>query len=148
MKPLLVLGIMSGTSIDGVDYALCEVAAHSVTLLKHWPREFPLLLRRRLHAAAADESSAHEMAQLHHDLGRFYAQQAKLLRPRAELAGLHGQTVFHNPLRPAPATLQIGEPAYLADALRIPVISNFRSADMAAGGQGAPLATLFHKVVF
>jgi anhydro-N-acetylmuramic acid kinase len=148
MKPLLVLGIMSGTSIDGVDYALCEVTAHSVKLRKHWPRAFPSLLRRRLHAAAANDSSAHELAQLHHDLGRFYAQQAKPLRPRAELAGLHGQTVFHNPLRRAPATLQIGEPAYLAEALRVPIISNFRPGDMAAGGQGAPLATLFHKVVF
>jgi anhydro-N-acetylmuramic acid kinase len=148
MKPRLVLGIMSGTSIDGVDYALCEVTARSVKLLKHWPREFPPLLRRRLHAAAANESNAHELAQLHHDLGRFYAQQAERLRPRAELVGLHGQTVFHNPLRRAPATLQIGEPAYLTEALRVPVVSNFRSADMAAGGQGAPLATLFHKIVF
>lgn len=148
MKPLLVLGIMSGTSIDGVDYALCEVTAHSVKLLKYWQREFPAKFRRRLHAAAANESSGHELAQLHHDLGRLYAQQAKQLRPRAELAGLHGQTVFHNPIRRSPATLQIGEPAYLAEALRVPVISDFRSADMAAGGQGAPLATLFHKVVF
>jgi anhydro-N-acetylmuramic acid kinase len=148
MKPLLVLGIMSGTSIDGVDYALCEVTTHSVKLLKHWPREFPALLRRRLHAAAANQYSAHELAQLHHDLGRFYAEEAKPLRPRAALAGLHGQTVFHHPFRRAPATLQIGEPAYLAEALRIPVISNFRAADIAAGGQGAPLATLFHKVVF
>jgi anhydro-N-acetylmuramic acid kinase len=148
MKPRLVLGIMSGTSIDGVDYALCEVTAHSVKLLKHWPREFPPLLRQRLRAAAADECSAHELAQLHHDLGRFYAQQAKPLRPRAELAGLHGQTIFHNPRRRAPATMQIGEPAYLAEALHIAVISNFRAADIAAGGQGAPLATLFHKVVF
>ena len=139
---------MSGTSIDGVDYALCEVSARSITLLKHWSRGLPKALQRRLHAAAADQSSAHELAQLHHDLGRLFAQQAKQLRAGAELVGLHGQTVFHNPDRRAPATLQLGEPAYLAEALRVPVVSNFRAADIAAGGQGAPLATLFHKIVF
>ncbi len=145
---MLVLGIMSGTSIDAVDYALCEVSRTSVRLVKLWSREFPKPLRSRLHAAAANECFAYELAQLHHDLGRLYATQAKRLKSRAELVGLHGQTVFHNPDRKAPATLQIGEPAYLAEALRIPVVSNFRSGDIAAGGQGAPLATLFHRVVF
>ncbi len=139
---------MSGTSIDGVDYALCEVSARSVQLLKLWSREFPKGMQRRLHRAAADQCSAHELAQLHHDLGRLYAQQARALKAKAALAGLHGQTVFHNPDRRAPATLQLGEPAYLAEALGVPVVSNFRAADIAAGGQGAPLATLFHQLVF
>ena len=143
-----VLGIMSGTSIDGVDYALCEVQRTSVKLLQLWSREFPKDLQRRLHSAAANECGAYELAQLHHDLGRLYARQAKHLNSGAALVGLHGQTVFHNPARTAPATLQIGEPAYLAEALRIPVVSNFRASDIAAGGQGAPLATLFHKIVF
>ncbi|HEY0550703.1 MAG TPA: anhydro-N-acetylmuramic acid kinase [Verrucomicrobiae bacterium] len=143
-----VLGIMSGTSIDGVDYALCEVERTSIRLLKHSSRSFPKELQRRLHAAAANESAAHELAQLHHDLGRLYASQAKQLNSGAALVGLHGQTVFHNPNRRAPATLQIGEPAYLAEALRVPIVSDFRAGDIAAGGQGAPLATLFHKIVF
>ena len=139
---------MSGTSIDGVDYALCDVKEHSVKLLTLWSRELPVRMRHRLHAAAANECSAHELAQLHHDLGRLYAEQATRLRAGAQLAGLHGQTVFHNPERKAPATLQLGEPAYLAETLRVPVVNNFRAADMAAGGQGAPLATLFHKIAF
>jgi anhydro-N-acetylmuramic acid kinase len=143
-----VLGIMSGTSIDGVDYALCDVERRSVRLVRLWSRAFPKPLQQRLHAAAANECTAHELAQLHHDLGRLYARQAQQLKARAELIGLHGQTIFHNPDRRAPATLQIGEPAYLTEALRVPVISNFRPADLAAGGQGAPLATLFHQVVF
>lgn len=145
---MLVLGIMSGTSIDGIDYALCEIRPSAVRLVELWSREFPATLRKRLHVAAGGVASTYELAQLHHDLGRLYAAQAQKLKAGAALVGLHGQTVFHNPDRRAPATLQIGEPSYLAEALRLPVVSNFRAADIAAGGQGAPIATAFHRVVF
>lgn len=145
---MLVLGIMSGTSIDSVDYALCEAAVDRVRLLRHWQVTFPSGLRRRLHAAARGESSSHEVGQLHHDLGRFYAKHSHASNKRPHLVGLHGQTIYHHPDPNSPGTLQIGEPAYLVEALRVPAVSNFRAADMAAGGQGAPLATLFHKVVF
>ena len=147
---MLILGIMSGTSIDSVDYALCEVCMKRIRLVRHWQAQFPASLKRRLHAAARGESSSHEVGQLHHDLGRFYADRARegLKRQRPRLVGLHGQTIHHHPHPKAPATLQIGEPAYLVEALRLPVVNNFRSADIAAGGQGAPLATLFHRAVF
>lgn len=140
-----VLGIMSGTSIDSVDYALCSIAAGKVRLLRYWQAPFPPLMRRRLHAAARGECSSHELAQLHHDLGRFYARHADA---KPQLVGLHGQTIYHNPSKANPATLQLGESAWLAERLRVPVISNFRAADLAAGGQGAPLATMFHLHVF
>ncbi|MBM3880434.1 MAG: anhydro-N-acetylmuramic acid kinase [Verrucomicrobia bacterium] len=148
--PTLVLGIMSGTSIDSVDYALCAVTETSVMLWRHWQVGFPAALRRRLHGAARGAASAWELGQLHHDLGRFYATGAKEgpRQPRPALVGLHGQTVFHHPDPRSPATLQIGEPAWLVEALRVPVVANFRSADLAAGGQGAPLATQFHRVAF
>jgi anhydro-N-acetylmuramic acid kinase len=150
LKPLAVLGIMSGTSIDGVDYALCAVSPGRARLLELWTVPFPARLRKRLHAAARNDCSSHELAQLHHDLGRFYAEGARRhpAHRRARLVGLHGQTVFHHPARRSPATLQLGEPAYLAEALGVPVVSNFRAADLAAGGEGAPLATLFHLAVF
>jgi anhydro-N-acetylmuramic acid kinase len=150
MKPTCVLGIMSGTSLDGVDYALCSIDERRVALRELWSAKFPAVLQRRLQAAARDDASSHEVAQLHHDLGRFYARYAvrRDASRRAQLIGLHGQTIFHNPARPGPATFQLGEPAYLAEALRVPVVSNFRVADLAAGGQGAPLATLFHLRVF
>ncbi|HKS38934.1 MAG TPA: anhydro-N-acetylmuramic acid kinase [Verrucomicrobiae bacterium] len=148
-QPLLVLGIMSGTSIDSVDYALCKITLEQVRLLRHWQVSFPAGLRRRLHAAARGESSSHEVGQLHHDLGRFYAKHSQASsNRRPHLVGLHGQTIYHHPDPNSPGTLQIGEPAYLVEALRVPVVSNFRAADIAAGGQGAPLATLFHKTVF
>jgi anhydro-N-acetylmuramic acid kinase len=141
---------MSGTSIDGVDFALCEVGDHAVRLRAFWSVPFPRALRQRLHQAARGAADSWETAQLHHDLGRFYAAHA---RPKARawklaVAGLHGQTIFHYPGRKSPATFQLGEPAYLAERLRVPVVSNFRAADLAAGGQGAPLATLFHQRVF
>lgn len=150
IAPLRVLGIMSGTSLDGVDCALCHVDADGVKLLKLWSTGFPKALQRRLHLAARGESTSWELAQLHHDLGRFYATAAKRnpAARRAQLVGLHGQTVFHHPHPTRPATLQLGEPAYLAESVRVPVVSNFRVADLAAGGQGAPLATLFHQAVF
>ena len=147
---MFVLGIMSGTSIDSVDYALCSVSLRQIQLLRQWQVKYPRLLQQRLHQAAQSLANAGELAQLHHDLGRFYARHAlpDSLRVKPELAGLHGQTVFHRPSRTAPAILQLGEPAYLAEMLRVPVVSNFRAADVAAGGEGAPLATVFHRMVF
>jgi anhydro-N-acetylmuramic acid kinase len=144
----VVLGIMSGTSMDGVDYAVCRIRVGHCELMEHWHVGFDRGMKLRLMAAAANRASSHEVAQLHHDLGRFYARHAKRSKRRLELVGLHGQTIFHNPKQPNPATLQIGEPAYLAEALRATVVSNFRAADIAAGGQGAPLATAFHVMVF
>lgn len=140
---------MSGTSLDGVDCAVCDCWPGRLELVHHWRVAFPARLRARLHAAARGEAPAWELGQLHHDLGRFYVTAARAgpAQLRVDAAGLHGQTVFHQP-RPPAATLQIGEPAWLAEALRVPVVGNFRAADLAAGGQGAPLATLFHLVAF
>src|SRR5213075_3520025 len=136
-----VLGIMSGTSIDSVDYALCDVSDERVRLREFWQVDFPKALRTRLHAAAAGSASSHEVGELHHELGRFYAKHA---RGKPAVVGLHGQTIYHSQR----ATLQLGEPAWLAQKLGVPVVNNFRAADIAAGGQGAPLATMFHRVVF
>jgi len=147
MKKNLVLGIMSGTSIDSVDYALCEIDGQGIRLRALWSARFPKAMQTALHAAARGDLASYPLAQLHHDLGRFYARHAQSPR-RPDFIALHGQTIFHNPAPENPATLQLGEPAYLVEALRAPVISNFRAADMAAGGQGAPLATLFHQFVF
>jgi anhydro-N-acetylmuramic acid kinase len=144
---MLVLGIMSGTSIDGVDYAVCEIDARRIVLRKHWQVTFPAGLRKRLQQAASNQSTTYELGQSHHDLGRFYAEHAaKPKVPKPQLVGLHGQTVFHDATHRA--TFQIGEPAWLAHKLRVPVVSNFRAGDLAAGGQGAPLATMFHARVF
>ncbi len=150
MKPLRVLGIMSGTSLDGTDYAVYRISRARVVLLDHWHIPFPKGVRDRLRQAACDEATSHEIGRLHHQLGRFYARGASrgMGNHNVDAVGLHGQTIFHEPNPRSPATLQIGEPAWLVEALGVPVVSNFRGGDLAAGGQGAPLATLLHKVVF
>ncbi|MFN0066552.1 MAG: anhydro-N-acetylmuramic acid kinase [Limisphaerales bacterium] len=146
---MFVLGIMSGTSLDGADFALCRQGRGRLTLEDLWSAAFPAALRRRLLDAAGDAATVWELGRLHHDLGRFYARAALhgLHGRRVEAAGLHGQTVFHAP-PPRGATLQIGSPAWLAEALRVPVVADFRGADLAAGGHAAPLASLFHLRTF
>ncbi|MFN7139437.1 MAG: anhydro-N-acetylmuramic acid kinase, partial [Limisphaerales bacterium] len=148
MKKQLVLGIMSGTSLGSVDYALCEITDTNVKLKELWTAPYPKKLHERLYQAAKGTLDSWSFCQLHHDLGRFYAEHATRAKTKPQLVGLHGQTVFHNPSRKNPATFQLGESAYLVEALRAPVVNNFRAADIAAGGQGAPLATIFHKFVF
>lgn len=148
MKKQLVLGIMSGTSLGSVDYAVCEIGGRKVQLKERWAVEYPRKLQARLHEAAKGSLTSWEFCQLHHDLGRFYAEHAVSGKLKPQLVGLHGQTVFHNPSLDNPATFQLGESAYLVEKLRVPVVNNFRAADMAAGGQGAPLATIFHEYAF
>lgn len=145
-----ILGLMSGTSIDAVDCALCTITWSTMTLEELWSVPFPKVLQKRLHAAAANTSTTYELGQLQHDLGRFYAKAATShpASKRAKAVGLHGQTIFHAAGGKAPATWQIGEPAYLARALRVPIVYNFRANDLAVGGQGAPLATMFHVRAF
>lgn len=145
-----VVGVMSGTSIDAVDCALCRCERERLALVRTWSRPMPRPMARRLHAIARGDATSWECGQAHHDLGRLYADVVAegLGRTRVDAVGLHGQTVFHKPGGRSPATWQLGEPAWLARRLGVPVVSNFRAADMAAGGQGAPLATLFHEAAF
>lgn len=144
-----VLGVMSGTSLDGVDYAICKVCDSRVELVRTRHVPYARGLRRRIELIAGGGGTGRELCQLHHDLGRFYARHCMPTPDWAvDLAGLHGQTVFHRPHPTRPATVQIGEPAYLAARLGCPVASNFRAGDLAVGGQGAPLATLFHRHTF
>jgi anhydro-N-acetylmuramic acid kinase len=162
-KTMTVAGIMSGTSADGIDVAVVRIAPGrqqpKVTLLAHEDFAFPAPLRRAVLAAmnAASTSTA-ELARLNWRLGIAYAEAiCATLEKHAvnlDLIGCHGQTLYHQPRLASYAgrrfgcTWQLGEPAVLAAATGVPVVSNFRPADMLAGGQGAPLVSLLDYVMF
>lgn len=151
-KELRIVGIMNGTSLDGVDYVYCKVShlkKPKISFLDQAHFSFSEKMRSKLIAAANHQMNVADLSDLHHELGRLYETQLKSIiskrKWKIDSVGLHGQTVYHAPPK---ATLQIGEPSYMSAQLKIPVISDFRAADLAVGGQAAPIASLFHRVVF
>lgn len=146
------VGLMSGTSLDGVDAVLAEIdAAGQIRLIHSHYQPYPDSLRTRLLALHAPQSDEIHLAALAaNDLARLYADAVSTLlngpTPIAVRAiGCHGQTLRH---RPADGyTLQIGNAALLAELTGLPVVADFRSRDIAAGGQGAPLVPAFHAHV-
>jgi anhydro-N-acetylmuramic acid kinase len=164
MKSMVVAGVMSGTSADGVDVALVRItprenAAPKLKLLGHAAVPYGKKLRAAVLAAMDAHSIATaELARLHWRLGEVYgdavvhAQQE--FKVKAHLAGVHGQTVYHQgsaqPYLGATlrCTWQLGEASEVAARTGLPVVSDFRPADMVAGGQGAPLVPIFDRIVF
>jgi anhydro-N-acetylmuramic acid kinase len=160
---MVVAGIMSGTSADGIDVALVRItpsdAAPKLQLRAHKAFPFPAALRRAILAAMdARSTTTAELARLNWRLGLAYAEavQATIAKTKIKpaLIGCHGQTIYHQGIaapyagRSIACTWQLGEPALIAAATGLPVVSNFRPADMAAGGQGAPLVPLLDYVLF
>lgn len=166
MKPksLIVAGVMSGTSADGVDVALCRIgpssakgAAPRVKLIGAASFSYPKALRSAVLAAMDAKSiSVAEISKLHWRLGEVYADAvegaAQQFGVKVGLVGCHGQTIYHQGAAskylgsPVRCTWQIGEASVIAERLRTPVVSDFRPADLAAAGQGAPLVPIldFH----
>lgn len=134
-----VLGLMSGTSVDAVDLVLAELEGRPPQLdwrvLHHKEALFPAELRAQIIRTLKSQAVTREVALLHHAMGRFYAEAAADFKGQVDLVASHGQTVWHEPPH---TTLQIGEPAYLAEALEVPVVYDFRPSDMALGGEAAP----------
>jgi anhydro-N-acetylmuramic acid kinase len=162
-KTMIVAGVMSGTSADGIDVALVKISPGAMQprlkLLAHYAVRYPQSLRRAVLASMdAKNTSTAELARLNWRLGIAYAEAVTAAvtkyKIQPQLVGCHGQTVYHQgkPVlyagRSLACTWQLGEPALIAAALGIPVVSNFRPADMAAGGQGAPLVPFLDFVLF
>jgi len=162
-KTMTVAGIMSGTSADGIDVAVVRIAPGKLRpglkLLAHEGFAFPVPLRRAVLAAMnAVAISTAELARLHWRLGLAYAEAVnatvKRHATKLDLIGCHGQTLYHQPRGESYAgrrfccTWQLGEAAVITAATGVPVVSNFRPADMMAGGQGAPLVPLLDYVLF
>ena len=150
----LFVGLMSGTSLDGVDAALVDFASDRAVVLDTAYLPLPGPLKAELHALQAPgPNELDRAARAGNELTRLYAEAVLALFDRAGIAptaaqaiGCHGQTIRHRP--DAGYTLQICNPALLAELTGISVVADFRSRDIAAGGQGAPLAPAFHAAVF
>lgn len=135
---MIAMGLMSGTSADGVSAAVVRLGRRELEVLTHRTTPYPAALRRRVLAAARGEARTTELSALHADLGRFFARAAARAagRRRIDVIGSHGQTVWHDAGR---HTLQLGEASAVAEATGVTTVCDFRQADLAAGGQGAPL---------
>ena len=165
-RSMVVAGVMSGTSADGVDVAICRVSPSrlkhgtpSVNLLGHLGLPYPEDMRAAvLCAMDADATSVAEMARLNWRLGEVYADAVEKAQEKfgvkVGLVGCHGQTVYHQGVaerylgKDVRATWQVGEAAVIAERLRVPVVSDFRPGDVAAGGQGAPLVPMLDYCMF
>jgi anhydro-N-acetylmuramic acid kinase len=156
--PDLYIGLMSGTSLDGVDGVLADFSPATPVVLGHASRPFPAALRAELLALnASGEGELHRAALAGNALVRVYSQVVHELLASARTGassivaiGAHGQTVRHRPQEfdGTGYTVQLNQPALLAELTGVDVVADFRSRDVAAGGQGAPLAPFFHQSWF
>jgi anhydro-N-acetylmuramic acid kinase len=151
------MGLMSGTSMDGIDAVLLEIDPAGMRVRSAVVRTWAAELQQRLRRAAEDylHLGLLEYGQLDTVVGREFALAAQQLLQFSQLRaneiraiGSHGQTVLHQPRDAAPFTLQIGDPNIIAEQLTIDVVADFRRRDIAAGGEGAPLMPAFHIAAF
>lgn len=150
---MYVIGLMSGTSVDGIDAALVEISAYkenlSINLLAGETYDYPTVLREKILAVCEGFSlSMAQWAELDDEIAFEFALAANKIQinnPTGELIGSHGQTVFHRPPKGTESlgySVQLGRGAYIANKSGLVTVSNFRAADIAAYGQGAPLVPL------
>ena len=162
-KPMIVAGLMSGTSADGINVALVRIAdsrpsaargkaqgRHSIQLIGQSEYRYPSKVRAAvLEAMNASRASVADLARLNSLLGLLYADAVvateNRFRTKVDLVGCHGQTLYHQGVpqrflgKQITTTWQTGDAAWIAARVGVPVVSDFRPADMAAGGKGAPL---------
>ena len=149
----LFIGLMSGTSLDGIDCVIVDLAGDTPALITADCHALPDNLRHDVLTLCADKQAPlAELGRLDIELGRCFAEAAiktlaaaGVVAQEIEAIGSHGQTVFHQPNSAAPFSLQLGDPNTIAERTGITTIADFRRRDMAAGGQGAPLAPLLHQ---
>ncbi|ASW80260.1 anhydro-N-acetylmuramic acid kinase [Vibrio anguillarum] len=150
------IGVMSGTSMDGVDTALVEMDGNQIRLLAH--ADFPMpedLKQRLLNVCIGQSTNVQEIGELDHLLGHLFADAVIALLAQSgyqacdiRAIGCHGQTVFHQPNGNTPFTMQLGDANIISSKTGIDTVADFRRKDMALGGQGAPLVPAFHDTIF
>ncbi len=157
-EPIWVIGMMSGTSFDGIDASLLQtdgtkICAFSENFFLPYPAQISQSLRKL--TAPNHKFTISELLNLENEITKLHIQAVNLLKeqvldkqgelPKIKLIGFHGQTIFHDPENQQ--TWQIGDSSLLAHATKIDVIANFRKNDILAGGKGAPLAPLYHETL-
>ncbi len=144
---MIAIGLMSGTSLDGVDAALVDIEGKNIKLINfitlNYTKEFKDKIFRNLHD---DTAKLSEISTLNFELGYKFKEAIDLVLKGTNLeykdidfVASHGQTIWHDPHGNPPSTFQIGEPSVISYLTNIKTISNFRTMDIAAGGEGAPL---------
>ncbi|MGL6316548.1 anhydro-N-acetylmuramic acid kinase [Vibrio sp. WXL103] len=152
----LYIGLMSGTSLDGIDAAVVAIDNTSIELVASHEHPIPNSIRQQVLAMCTGQpTSLPAVGLLDHQLGHLYADAVNALLTRSGLCaeqitaiGNHGQTVYHQPSGEYPFTIQLGDANLIAAITGIDTIADFRRLDMALGGQGAPLVPAFHQFLF
>ncbi|MBV1841795.1 anhydro-N-acetylmuramic acid kinase [Photobacterium ganghwense] len=163
MSRELYVGVMSGTSLDGVDVALVAIEHEasdaqpvSVSLQAHYDHPMPDELKHALlEVCLGQATNLRQIGELDHRLGHLFADAVNALLRQKGISpqdvtaiGNHGQTVYHHPESEYPFTTQLGDANIIAAKTGITTVADFRRKDMALGGQGAPLVPAFHRILF
>ena len=149
------IGIMSGTSLDGIDIALCKIDSTKCELEASFFSPFDSTLKKRILSVINGVTTLKEIGTIDCYLAFEFARAVNLLLKQEGLSaddieaiGSHGQTLWHEPNAEFPFSMQLGNPSVLAVETGVTVVADFRSKDIASGGQGAPFAPAFHKELF
>ncbi len=151
----LYIGVMSGTSLDAIDIVLCKIDDSTCKLL--YSNEYPFedKLKQKILNIISNPTTLKEIGTLDNELGNLFAdainkfiKQNSIERKDIRAIGLHGQTLWHEPDSKHPFSMQLGSPSVVSTKTEIQVSADFRSMDIANGGQGAPFAPAFHKEIF
>ncbi|MFK5938120.1 MAG: anhydro-N-acetylmuramic acid kinase [Sulfurimonas sp.] len=155
MDKELYIGVMSGTSLDGIDIALCEIDDTSCKLIKAEEYQFDQTLKTEILDVISNSTTLKQIGTIDKKLGLLYAnainnfiQTNNLNKQSIKAIGLHGQTLWHEPEGDFPFSMQLGDANTLVAKTGIKTVSDFRGMDIANGGQGAPFAPAFHQFLF
>lgn len=151
----LYIGVMSGTSLDGLDIVLCSVTSSSCELIYSAEYPFDSKLKEDILSAINGSTTLRAIGQIDTRLGKLYANAITAFihhnnidKKSVKAIGLHGQTLWHEPIGENPFSMQLGNANILTAQIGVSVVSDFRQKDVALGGQGAPFAPAFHQEIF
>jgi len=151
----LYIGVMSGTSLDGIDIALCEIKDESFELIYSYEYPFDEDLKVDILSAIDYSVTLKRLGELDTRLGRLFADsistfifEKNIDKKTIRAIGLHGQTLWHEPNSKFPFSMQLGNANVITAQTGVSVVSDFRQKDIALGGQGAPFAPIFHQFLF